>query len=141
MKFVNSVFQDLLFKISFTTYFHLHLCHIYIINCNLNPNLPGISLPLPGNNVKNTWNFMINLLLFQDLHEPQTPLLRYVLEQPYSRDMVCNMLSLNKQVSLGFPSHTDTAKLCKKQRKSLTNCHITLLWNLVANGVTYYRPA
>lgn len=34
----------------------------------------------------------------QDLFEPQTGLLRYVLEQPYSRDMVCNMLGLNKQV-------------------------------------------
>lgn len=35
---------------------------------------------------------------FKDLFEPQTALLRYVLEQPYSRDMVCNMLGLNKQV-------------------------------------------
>lgn len=34
----------------------------------------------------------------QDLFEPQTVLLRYVLEQPYSREMVCNMLGLNKQV-------------------------------------------
>ncbi|TSO15222.1 Mediator of RNA polymerase II transcription subunit 23 [Bagarius yarrelli] len=34
-----------------------------------------------------------------DLFEPQTGLLRYVLEQPYSRDMVCNMLGLNKQRS------------------------------------------
>lgn len=34
----------------------------------------------------------------QELFEPQTGLLRYVLEQPYSREMVCNMLGLNKQV-------------------------------------------
>ncbi|KAJ8305857.1 hypothetical protein KUTeg_016402 [Tegillarca granosa] len=34
----------------------------------------------------------------RDLHEPQTGLLRYVLEQPYSREMVGNMLGLNKQV-------------------------------------------
>ncbi|TMS12304.1 Mediator of RNA polymerase II transcription subunit 23 [Larimichthys crocea] len=33
----------------------------------------------------------------EDLFEPQTGLLRYVLEQPYSREMVCNMLGLNKQ--------------------------------------------
>ncbi|XP_074643703.1 mediator of RNA polymerase II transcription subunit 23-like [Tubulanus polymorphus] len=32
------------------------------------------------------------------LYESQTGLLRYVLEQPYSRDMVCSMLSLNKQM-------------------------------------------
>lgn len=40
------------------------------------------------------------VFLPQDLFEPQTGLLRYVLEQPYSRDMVCNMLGLNKQVHL-----------------------------------------
>jgi len=33
-----------------------------------------------------------------DLLEPQTHLLRYALEQPYSRDMVCCMLGLVKQV-------------------------------------------
>lgn len=38
----------------------------------------------------------------QDLFDPQTGLLRYVLEQPYSRDMVCNMLGLNKQVPLSL---------------------------------------
>ena len=30
--------------------------------------------------------------------EPKPGLLRYVLEQPYSREMVCAMLNLNKQV-------------------------------------------
>lgn len=34
----------------------------------------------------------------KDLCQPQTGLLRYVLEQPYSREMVGNMLGLNKQV-------------------------------------------
>lgn len=33
----------------------------------------------------------------KELLEPQTSLLRYVLEQPYSRDMVCSMLGLSKQ--------------------------------------------
>ncbi|KAF4521375.1 hypothetical protein B566_EDAN006964 [Ephemera danica] len=33
----------------------------------------------------------------RELLEPQTRLLRYVLEQPYSRDMVCSMLGLQKQ--------------------------------------------
>lgn len=32
-----------------------------------------------------------------DLLKPQTELLRYVLQQPYSRDMVCSMLGLQKQ--------------------------------------------
>ncbi|XP_014210874.1 mediator of RNA polymerase II transcription subunit 23 isoform X1 [Copidosoma floridanum] len=32
-----------------------------------------------------------------DILKPQTELLRYVLEQPYSRDMVCSMLRLQKQ--------------------------------------------
>ncbi|XP_015604323.1 mediator of RNA polymerase II transcription subunit 23 isoform X1 [Cephus cinctus] len=38
-----------------------------------------------------------NLPYDQDLLKPQTELLRYVLEQPYSRDMVCSMLGLQKQ--------------------------------------------
>ncbi|XP_051162012.1 mediator of RNA polymerase II transcription subunit 23 [Leptopilina boulardi] len=39
-----------------------------------------------------------NLPYDQDLLKPQTELLRYVLEQPYSRDMVCSMLQLPKQL-------------------------------------------
>ncbi|XP_008216793.1 mediator of RNA polymerase II transcription subunit 23 isoform X2 [Nasonia vitripennis] len=35
-----------------------------------------------------------------ELLKPQTNLLRYVLEQPYSRDMVCSMLKLQKQQNL-----------------------------------------
>lgn len=41
-----------------------------------------------------------NLPYDPDLLKPQTELLRYVLEQPYSRDMVCSMLGLQKQVRL-----------------------------------------
>uniref|UniRef100_A0A4W5JGJ3 Mediator of RNA polymerase II transcription subunit 23 n=1 Tax=Hucho hucho TaxID=62062 RepID=A0A4W5JGJ3_9TELE len=41
----------------------------------------------------------MHLFLPQDLIEPQTGLLRYVLKQPYSRDMVCNMLGFNKQLA------------------------------------------
>ncbi|KAF8792022.1 Mediator of RNA polymerase II transcription like protein [Argiope bruennichi] len=33
----------------------------------------------------------------KELLEPQTSLLRYVLEQPYSREMVCSMLGVSKQ--------------------------------------------
>ncbi|XP_059485779.1 mediator of RNA polymerase II transcription subunit 23 isoform X2 [Neocloeon triangulifer] len=42
--------------------------------------------------------FKGNLPYEKDLLEPQTKLLRYVLEQPYSRDMVCLMLGLTKQM-------------------------------------------
>nr|CAD7258673.1 unnamed protein product [Timema shepardi] len=38
-----------------------------------------------------------NLPYDPELLKPQTGLLRYVLEQPYSRDMVCSMLGLQKQ--------------------------------------------
>uniref|UniRef100_A0A1B6D9V1 Mediator of RNA polymerase II transcription subunit 23 n=1 Tax=Clastoptera arizonana TaxID=38151 RepID=A0A1B6D9V1_9HEMI len=38
-----------------------------------------------------------NLPYEKSLLQPQTGLLRYVLEQPYSRDMVCSMLGLQKQ--------------------------------------------
>lgn len=39
-----------------------------------------------------------NLPYDEELLQPQTQLLRYVLKQPYSRDMVCSMLGLQKQV-------------------------------------------
>ncbi|XP_008216794.1 mediator of RNA polymerase II transcription subunit 23 [Nasonia vitripennis] len=49
---------------------------------------------------RNTLQFTLkgNLPYDPELLKPQTDLLRYVLEQPYSRDMVCSMLGLqNKQ--------------------------------------------
>lgn len=33
-----------------------------------------------------------------DVYKSQTSLLKYVLEQPYSKDMICSMLNLQKQV-------------------------------------------
>lgn len=38
-----------------------------------------------------------------ELTQPQTKLLRYILEQPYSKDMVCSMLNLQKPVILLDP--------------------------------------
>lgn len=43
------------------------------------------------------FNFRGILPYETDLLQPQTDLLRYVLEQPYSKDMVCSMLNLQKQ--------------------------------------------
>uniref|UniRef100_T1J7Z5 Mediator of RNA polymerase II transcription subunit 23 n=1 Tax=Strigamia maritima TaxID=126957 RepID=T1J7Z5_STRMM len=67
-------------------------------------------LPVVGhsNAIGNVWKLEPTSLKFslrgllpydkvKELQEPQTNLLRYVLEQPYSRDMVCSMLNLNKQ--------------------------------------------
>uniref|UniRef100_A0A4W3IBS6 Mediator of RNA polymerase II transcription subunit 23 n=1 Tax=Callorhinchus milii TaxID=7868 RepID=A0A4W3IBS6_CALMI len=65
-------------------------------------------LPVVNNSgaICNSWKLDPTTLRFplrgllpydKDLFDPQTALLRYVLEQPYSRDMVCNMLGLNKQ--------------------------------------------
>ena len=50
---------------------------------------------------RNTLQFSLKGSLPYDpeLLKPQTNLLRYVLEQPYSRDMVCSMLRLQKQVN------------------------------------------
>ena len=45
------------------------------------------------------FNIKGNIPYEKSLLEPQTKLLRYVLEQPYSRDMVCSMLGLPKNVS------------------------------------------
>ena len=57
--------------------------------------------------VSNVWRLNSSTLSFQlsgplpydaELLEPQQGLLRYVLEQTYSRELVCTMLGLNKQV-------------------------------------------
>lgn len=67
-------------------------------------------LPVVGHSmaVSNVWRLNSQTLSFQlngplpydqELLEPQTGLLRYVLEQTYSRELVCTMLGLNKQVS------------------------------------------
>lgn len=47
----------------------------------------------------NTLKFTVkgNLPYDQDILEPQTSLLRYVLIQRYSRDMICSMMNLQKQ--------------------------------------------
>nr|XP_040016431.1 mediator of RNA polymerase II transcription subunit 23 isoform X3 [Gasterosteus aculeatus aculeatus] len=50
----------------------------------------------------------------KDLFEPQTGLLRYVLEQPYSREMVCNMLGLNKQ-TLNIAQHKQRCPVLEEQ--------------------------
>ena len=39
----------------------------------------------------------------KELQQPQNDLLRYVIEQPYSRDMVCSMLGLNTKTKLRSP--------------------------------------
>lgn len=53
-----------------------------------------------------------NLPYERELLEPQTQLLRYVLEQPYSRDMVCLMLGLTKQVITDFSMKASGADFC-----------------------------
>jgi mediator of RNA polymerase II transcription subunit 23 len=47
----------------------------------------------------NTLRFSLkgNLPYDAELTQPQTNLLRFVLEQPYSRDLVCSMLNLQRQ--------------------------------------------
>lgn len=65
-------------------------------------------LPVVGHSVatSNVWRLNPNNLRFtlngplpytKEVQEPQSSLLRYVLQQPYSRDMVGSMLGLNKQ--------------------------------------------
>uniref|UniRef100_K1Q882 Mediator of RNA polymerase II transcription subunit 23 n=1 Tax=Magallana gigas TaxID=29159 RepID=K1Q882_MAGGI len=76
-------------------------------------------LPVVGYSIaistSNVWRLSSSCLKFplngplpydKELSEPQTGLLRYVLEQPYSRDMVCNMLGLNKQWSRSYGAPT-----------------------------------
>jgi hypothetical protein len=60
-KFLNLVFQDSVFKMSFYKKTHFHLGHIYFINSNTvirSQKWPGISSNLPRKNMENTWNFL-----------------------------------------------------------------------------------
>ncbi len=54
LKFVNLMFTNSLFNMSFTKYINLYLCHIYMINKNtdLKSNWSWISLLLPVINLK-----------------------------------------------------------------------------------------
>ncbi|XP_033121340.1 mediator of RNA polymerase II transcription subunit 23-like [Anneissia japonica] len=65
-------------------------------------------LPIVGHSssIGNAWKLEQSTLRFplkgmlpydKELLQPQKGLLRYVLEQPYSRDMICSILDLNKQ--------------------------------------------
>uniref|UniRef100_A0A6Q2Y1C4 Mediator of RNA polymerase II transcription subunit 23 n=1 Tax=Esox lucius TaxID=8010 RepID=A0A6Q2Y1C4_ESOLU len=82
-------------------------------------------LPVVNNSgaICNSWKLDPTTLRFplrgmlpfdKDLFEPQTGLLRYVLEQPYSRDMVCNMLGLNKQ-TLNIAQHKQRCPVLEDQ--------------------------
>ncbi|XP_075225803.1 mediator of RNA polymerase II transcription subunit 23-like [Lycorma delicatula] len=68
--------------------------------------LPVVEHSGYANHLINSWKLDPTTLKFslkgnlpyeKSLLEPQTGLLRWVLEQPYSRDMVCSMLGLQKQ--------------------------------------------
>ncbi|KAG5276965.1 hypothetical protein AALO_G00111930 [Alosa alosa] len=82
-------------------------------------------LPVVNNSgaICNSWKLDPTTLRFplkgmlpydKDLFDPQTGLLRYVLEQPYSRDMVCNMLGLNKQ-TLNIAQHKQRCPVLEDQ--------------------------
>ena len=65
----------------------------------------GDHLVIPWLLDRNTLQFTLKGFLpyDPDLTKPQTELLRYVLEQPYSRDMVCSMLGLQNKVHIYLP--------------------------------------
>eukprot|EP00057_Strongylocentrotus_purpuratus_P018962 XP_011673436.1 PREDICTED: mediator of RNA polymerase II transcription subunit 23 [Strongylocentrotus purpuratus] len=85
----------------------------------------GRSLLLPvighSNNTSNSWRLdpvtlafpTRGLLPFEpETIKPQTGLLRYVLKQPYSRDMICTILALNKgQKQKSVPLEEEIANL------------------------------
>lgn len=66
--------------------------------------------------VRRFLTIVVFFLTEQDLVEPQTKLLQYVIAQPYSRDVICTMLGLNKQV--WFLNHyVQSMKSKEKMRK------------------------
>ncbi|XP_063968330.1 mediator of RNA polymerase II transcription subunit 23-like [Lytechinus pictus] len=83
----------------------------------------SLLLPVIGhfNNTSNSWRLdpvtlafpTRGLLPFEpETVKPQTDLLRYVLKQPYSRDMICTILALNKgQKQKSLPLEEEIANL------------------------------
>lgn len=116
-------------------------------------------LPVVGYSIaistSNVWRLSSSCLKFplngplpydKELSEPQTGLLRYVLEQPYSRDMVCNMLGLNKQVKQRCEvleeQLVDLVVMAMERSEnddaSNDECLSQLLWQHLSSQVIYF---
>ncbi|GIY39674.1 mediator of RNA polymerase II transcription subunit 23 [Caerostris darwini] len=83
----------------------------------------------------------------KELLEPQTSLLKYVLEQPYSREMVCNMLGVSKQQKQRCPVLEEQMveliiSAMEKSENELDNMEdggpTQLLWQHLSSQLIYF---
>lgn len=114
-------------------------------------------LPIVGHSLStgNVWRLNSTSLRFplngplpydKALSEAQTGLLRYVLEQPYSRDMVGSMLGLNKQVKQRCEVLEEqlvdlvVMAMERSENDDVANdeCHSQLLWQHLSSQVIYF---
>ncbi|KAK0059322.1 mediator of RNA polymerase II transcription subunit 23-like isoform X2 [Biomphalaria pfeifferi] len=110
-------------------------------------------LPIVGHSMSssNVWRLNRNTLRFalngplpynRELQEPQNNLLRYVLEQPYSRELVCNMLELNiqaKQLCEVLEQQlVDLLVLALERFEQETSGHSQLQWQHLSSQLIYF---
>ncbi|KAL3221335.1 hypothetical protein MRX96_005071 [Rhipicephalus microplus] len=78
-----------------------------------------------------------------EVQQPQTELLRYVLEQPYSREMVCSMLGLSKQQKQRCPVLEQelvalVVRAMEKSEQEGPEEPIELFWQNLSSQLIYF---
>ncbi|KAL1420488.1 hypothetical protein MTO96_024306 [Rhipicephalus appendiculatus] len=78
-----------------------------------------------------------------EVQQPQTELLRYVLEQPYSREMVCSMLGLTKQQKQRCPVLEQelvalVVRAMEKSEQEGPEEPIELFWQNLSSQLIYF---
>ncbi|XP_058942997.2 mediator of RNA polymerase II transcription subunit 23 [Pocillopora verrucosa] len=96
----------------------------------------------------NTLSFPLKGLLpyEKDLLEPQTKLLQYVIAQPYSRDVICTMLGLNKQQKQRCPALEEllvdlivvAMERSEDDEASMSETGCQLLWHHVSSHLIFF---
>ncbi|KAH6922412.1 hypothetical protein HPB50_013525 [Hyalomma asiaticum] len=93
----------------------------------------------------NTAKFMMKgqLPYTAEVQQPQTELLRYVLEQPYSREMVCSMLGLTKQQKQRCPVLEQelvalVVRAMEKSEQEGPEEPIELFWQSLSSQLIYF---
>ncbi|KAK3781044.1 hypothetical protein RRG08_046348 [Elysia crispata] len=112
--------------------------------------LPIVGHSMPVSNVwrlnRTTLKFALNgpLPYNRELQEPQTKLLCYVLEQPYSRELVCNMLELNIQAKQLCEVLEEqlvdllVLALDRFERDTTAHCDSQLQWQHLSSQLIYF---
>lgn len=108
----------------------------------------------PGSSIS-VWKLDPNTLSFplkgllpydKDLLDPQTKLLQYVIAQPYSRDVICTMLGLNKQQKQRCPALEEllvdlivvAMERSEENEASMSETGCQLLWHHLSSHLIFF---